>query len=44
MANARSARIVELEGTVVDEMAKAEATHDERQRIRAWLTRMGEEV
>ena len=44
MVNAQSARIVELEGTVVDEMARAEATHDEIQRARARLTRIGEEI
>ena len=29
MIDAQGARIVELEGTVVDELARAEAAHDE---------------
>ena len=44
MVNAQSARIVELEGTVVDEIVWAEAARDELQRARARLTRIGEEV
>ena len=43
MVNAQSARIAELEGTVVDEMARVEATRDEVRRVRARLTRIGKE-
>ena len=44
IVNAQGDRIAELEGTVVDEMARAEAARDELQRARARLTRIGEEV
>ena len=44
MVNAQGDRIVELEGTVVDEIARAEAARDEFQRVRARLTRIGEKV
>ena len=44
MVNAQSAWIAELEGTVVDEMARAEAARDEVRRVRARLTRIVEEV
>ncbi|XP_071917060.1 uncharacterized protein [Coffea arabica] len=44
MVNAQGDRITELEGTVVDEMARTETARDELQRARARLTRIGEEV
>ena len=44
MVNAQRSRIAELEGTLVDEVARAEATRDDLQRARAQLTRIGEEV
>ena len=44
MVNAQSARIAELEETLAGEVATAEVTHDEFQRVRARLTRIGEEV
>mgnify|MGYP004710179227 CR=1 FL=1 len=43
MVNAQGDRIAELEGTMVDEMVRAEAAREERQRVRARLTRIGEE-
>ena len=44
MVSAQSARIAGLEGTVVGERARTEATRDEVWRVRARLTRIGEEV
>ena len=44
MVNAPSSRIAELKGTVVDEMARAEAARDEFQRVRARLTIIGKKV
>ena len=44
MVNAQDDRIVEFEETVVGEMARAEVARDELQRVRARLTRIGEEI
>ena len=44
MVDAQKDRIAELEGMVVNEMTKAEVARDELQRVRARLTRIGEEV
>ena len=42
--NAQGERIADLEGTVVNEMARTEAARDEVRRVRARLTRIVEEV
>ena len=44
MVKASRARIAELEGTAVDEMARAEGTRDTLQRVRTRLTMIGEAV
>ena len=44
MVDVQDARITELEGTMVDELARIEAAHDEIQRTRARLARVVEEV
>ena len=44
MVDAQGARIAELDGMVVDELARAEATRDELQRTRTRLVRVVEEV
>ena len=44
MVDAQGARIEELEGTVVDEMARTEAARNELQRVRARLTRIGKKI
>ena len=44
MVDAQGARIVELEGTVIDEWTRAEAASNEFQRTRARLARVVKEV
>ena len=44
IVDAQGARIIELEGTVVDELVRAETARDELQRVMVWLIRIGEEV
>ncbi|XP_071928118.1 uncharacterized protein [Coffea arabica] len=44
MVNAHTARIVELEETLAGEVATAEVTRNKFQRLRARLTRIGEEI
>ena len=44
MMDPQGARIVELEGTMVDERARAEAARDKVRRVRTRLTRIVEKV
>nr|XP_027122247.1 uncharacterized protein LOC113739210 [Coffea arabica] len=44
MVNAQSVRIAKLKETLAGEVTTVEVTHDEFQRVRARLTRIGEEI